>query len=186
MPCGSAGGVWERNEVLRRSVKVHRPALADHISQRVEGQELRDGQSAHREHQFGSKELKLAPQPVGALLNLEMAGDAVAAMRIFARKAAADRREVDATAHGFFIPAKCGLKPAEESLAGRPSERTTEDRFLAAWSLSNQENAAAHGASNHDRFVHTWTSAAVRQRLEVRAQRAHDPPKSTETIRKAR
>jgi hypothetical protein len=34
--------------------------------------------------------------------------------------------------------------------------------------------------------VHARTSAAVRQRLKVRAHRAHDPPKSTETIRNAK
>jgi hypothetical protein len=178
--------VWERNEVWRRSVKVHPPAFADHIGQRVKRQELRNGQSAYREHQFGSKKLELAPQPVRALLNLEIAGDAVAATRIFARKATADRREVDSAAHRFFIPAKGGFKPAKEGLTRCPSERAAENRFLAARSLSNQENATAHRASNHDRFVHARTSAAVRQCLKVHAQRAHDPPKSTETIRKAR
>jgi hypothetical protein len=129
--------MWERNEVLHRSVKVHRPAFADHIRQRFKRQELRDRQSAYRDHQFGSKKLELEPQPVRTLLNFEIAGNAVATTRIFSGKAAADRRKVDSAARRFFIPAKGGLKPAEEGLARRPGKRTTEDGLFTARSLSD-------------------------------------------------
>ena len=186
MPSGSSGGVWERNEVLLPSVKVHLPTFANHIGQRVKRQELRDRQPSHWEHQFGSKELKLAPQPVRTLLNFEVARNPIPTTRIFSREAAADCGEVDPAAHGFFVPVQSRLKPAKERLTRRPGEWTTEDRFLTTWSLTNQEDAARHRASHHHRSVHARAAAAGRQRVEVRAQRAHDPPKSTETIRKAR
>ena len=178
--------MWKRNEVSCRSIKVELPGFADHIGQRVKWQELGDCQSAHREHQFGSKKIELAPQPVGTFLNLELVGNPIATMGIFSRKAAADSRKVDPAAHRFFIPSDCGVKPAKERLARCPSEWTTKERFLTTRSLSDQEDAAGHRASHHYRLVHARTSAAVRQGLKVRAERAHDPPKSTDAIRKAR
>jgi hypothetical protein len=172
---------------MPHSVKVDLPALADHIGQGVKPQELGDCQSSHRKHQCGSKKLKFAPQPVRTLLNFEIARNSIAATRVFSGKAAANRRKIDPTAHRFFIPAKCGLKPSEEGLARCPGKRTTKGWFSIARGLSDEEDLAGHRTSNHDRFVHGWASAAVRQRLKVRAQGgAHDPPKSTAAIRKAR
>ena len=146
---------------MRRSVKVDRPAFADHIGQRVKGQELGDCQSSHREDQFGSKKLKFAPQPVRTSLNFEIAWKPISTTKIFSGKAAADRRKVDSAAHGFFVPTKCGLKPAEERLARCPGKRTTKQGFFTARSLSDEEDLARHRASDHDRFVHGRASTAV-------------------------
>ena len=167
-------------------MKVDRPTFADHIGQRVKWQKLRDRQSSHREDQFGSEKLKLPSQPVRTLLNLQIAWNTIATARIFSGKAAADRRKVNLAAHRFLVPPECGLKPPEKGPARCPGKRTTKDRFFTARSLSDEEDLAPHRASNDYRFVHSRASAAVRQRLQVRAQRAHDPPKSTEVIRKAR
>ena len=177
--------MWKRNEVSCRSIKVDLPAFADHIGQRVKSQKLRDRQSSHREDQFGSEKLKLPSQPARTSLNFEFAWNTIAATRIFSGKAAADRRKVDLAAHRFFVPTECELKPPEKGPARCPGKRTTKDRFFTARSLSDEEDLARHRASNDYRFVHARASAAVRQRLQVRAQRAHDPPKSTEAIRKA-
>ena len=168
------------------TIKLYTPAFADHLRKRLEFKKLRDRQSAHREHQFGSKKIELAPQPVGTFLNLELVGNPIPTMGIFSRKAAADSRKVDPAAHRFLIPSDRGVKPAKERLARCPSEWTTKERFLTTRSLSDQEDAAGHRASHHYRLVHARTSAAVRQGLKVRAERAHDPPKSTDAIRKAR
>jgi hypothetical protein len=177
--------VWKRNEVLHPSVKVDFPAFADHIGQRVKRQELRDRQSSHREHQFGLKEFKLPPQPVRTSLNFKIGWNSVATTRIFSGKTAADRRKVDPAAHRFFIPIKRCLKPAKEGLARCPGKRTAKHGFFTTWSLPDEEDLAGHRASDYDRFVHGRASAAVRQRLKVRTQRAHAPTKSTEAIRKA-
>ena len=154
---------------MRPTVKVDLPAFADDIGQRVEWQELRNRQSSHRENQFGSKKFKLAPQPIGALLYFGIARNSIAATRIFPREAAADRRKINPAAHGFFVPAECGLKPMEEGLARCPGKRATEDWFLIAGSLSDKEDLAGHRASNHDRSVHAWAPAAVRQLFKVRS-----------------
>ena len=170
---------------MHRPVKIQLPALADHIGQRVKLQELGDRQSSYREHQFGLKEIKLSPQPVRTSLNFKIGWDPVATTRIFSGKAAADRRKVDPAAHRLFIPIKRALKPAEEGLARCPGKRAAKHGFFTARSLSDEEDLAGHRASDHYRFVHGRASTAVRQRMKVRAQRAHAPPKSTEAIRKA-
>jgi hypothetical protein len=161
--------VWERDEVLRPSIKLELPAFADHIASESNGKNFVRSPNVHREHQFGSKKFEFAPQPGRTFLDFALIRNAIATPRTLSREAAADRGKVDLAAHGFFVPIKGRLKPAKERLTRCPSEWTTKDGLFVPRSLANQEDAAGHRASNHHWSLHAWASAAVRQRSEVRA-----------------
>jgi hypothetical protein len=128
------------------------------------------------------EEFELTPQPVRTFLDLVLAGDTIAAARVFARKAAADCREVDPAAGRFLVPSECRLEPAKKRLASRPGEWASKQRFLGAGGLADQEDPAGDGPTDDHGLVHAGASLAAGQRFKVGAQGAHDQPKSSEAI----
>lgn len=183
MPGGGAGGVREWNEILRAPVEFEFPAPADNICQRVKLQKLGDGELSHGQHKLRAENFELAPQPVRTLLDLVFAGNAIASTRVFSGKAPADCREVDPASSRLLVPPQGGLEPAKERFASGPGEWASEQGFLDAGRLTNQEDPACDGPPKDNGLVHAGASLAVRQSPKVSAQGAHDQPKSTEAMR---
>lgn len=183
MPGGSSRRVRKRNKILTVSVKLQCPALAHDLGQRLKPEKLGNGELPDRQDELRAKEIELVAEPMRAFTDFLGAGDAITAARVFARKAPADSREVDAAAGRLLIPSESGLEPAKERLARRPGKWSTEHRFLDSRRLADQEDATIDRATDNHGFLHLGASPATRQRLQVSAQRAHDQPKSTETIR---
>jgi hypothetical protein len=172
----------EGNEVLRTPVELELPTFADNVGKRVKLEKLRDREFPDRQDEPWTQDFELAPQPVRTFLDLVLAGNTIAAARVFAGKAAADCREVDPAASRFLVPSECGLEPVKKRLASRPREWASEQRFLDAGRLADQKDPAGDGPADDHGFVHAGASLAAGQRFKVNAQGAHDQPKRSEAI----
>lgn len=172
----------ERNQVPNAAVVTKLPAPADNAREGIEREELRDRESADRKHKARLEDFELALQPMRARLDLSLVRHTVPTARVFARKAPADRREVDPVACRLFVPSKCGLDPAEKCLACRPGEGSAELRLLDSWRLSDQKDAADDRSADDDRLVHRGASFAAGQNAKMSAQGVHDQPKRSDAI----
>jgi hypothetical protein len=175
----------ERNQVPNAAVVTKLPAPADNAREGIKREELRDRESADRKHKARLEDFELALQPMRARLDLPLVRHTVPTARVFARKAPADRREVDSVACRLFVPSKCRLDPAEKCLACGPGEGLAESRLFDAWRLSDQKDAAGDRSADDDRFVHGGASFAAGQSAKMSAQGVHDQPKRSDAIRYA-
>ena len=153
----------KRDHVLDVPVATKLPAPADNTREGIECEKLRDCELADRKDKARLEDFELALQPMRACLDFLLVRHTVAAARVFARKAPADRREVDPVACRLFIPSKCGLDPAEKCLAGRPGEGSAELRLLDSGRLSDQKDASGDRSADDDRLMHGGTSFTVGQ-----------------------
>ena len=175
----------EGDHVLDAPVATKLPAPADDAGEGIEFEELRDCEPADRKDKGWLEDFDLALQPTRARLDFLLARHTVPTARVFARKAPADRREVDSVACRLFVPPKCRLDPAEKCLACGPGEGLAESRLFDAWRLSDQKDAAGDRSADDDRFVHGGASFAAGQGAKMSAQGVHDQPKRSDAIRYA-
>ncbi len=173
------------DHVLDAPVAAKLPAPADNARERIEGQELRDCESADRKDKARLEHFELALQPMRACPDFLLVRHAIPTARVFARKAPADRREVDPVSRCLFVPFKCGLDPAEKCLACCPGEGSAELRLFDARGLPNEKDTADDLSANDDRLMHGGASFTAGQGAQMSAQGAHDQPKRSEAIRYA-
>ena len=173
----------EWNHVLRAAVVTNLPAPANDAREGVEREELGNCKFADGKNEARLKEFELAFQPAGARRDFLFVWHPIASAGVLAGKAAADRREVDPTTRGLFVPSQRGFDPAEKCLACRPCEGASEQRFPGARSLSHQKDAAADRSTGDRRLMHGGAYFAVGKGAQMGAQGVHDQPKRIDAIR---
>ena len=167
VPWGSAGGMGQRNEVRLETV-VSDPELAPNDLVELLGRhELVDGKAAHAEDEFGMEDLEFVFEPARAVGNLVIIGHAITAGGFFTGKTAADGGHVNASSELILREAAVFLEPSEKGLAGGPGERASQNRFLVAGGLSDEDDLAGHRAAAHDRFMHLGAKLTGTQFFDV-------------------
>jgi hypothetical protein len=153
----------KRDHVLDPPVATKLPAPADDAAEGIEFEELRNCEFADRKYKARPEDFELALQPMRARLDFLLARHSVSTARVFARKAPADRREVDPVARRLFVPSECGLDPAEKCPACCPGEGSAELRLLDARRLSDEKDAAGDRSADDDRLMHGGASFTASQ-----------------------
>ena len=153
----------KRDHVLTPPWQRSSQRLPTTLREGIEFEELRDCEPADRKYEARPEDFELALQPMRACLDFLLARHSVSTARVFARKAPADRREVDPVARRLFVPSECGLDPAEKCPACCPGEGSAELRLLDARRLSDEKDAAGDRSADDDRLMHGGASFTASQ-----------------------
>ncbi|MDB6031109.1 MAG: hypothetical protein JWM16_1447 [Verrucomicrobiales bacterium] len=148
------------------------PLLADDVFEFVGGEKLADGEPAHGDDEFRAENFHFGAQPFGTVLDFLFTRDAVTALGVLPRKAAADGGHVDALPEVGFGKAARFLEPAEEGLSGGPGEGTSENRLLVAGSLTDEENFAEDGSARNGGTLHAGAALALAELFHVQSKEA--------------
>jgi hypothetical protein len=162
----------QRDDVEGVARALHAVPGADDGVEPLAGHELEDGELADGDDELGFEQVELGLHPKGAVEDLVVVGDAVAAGGALAGEAAADGGHVDAGAEGGFVDAAVLCEPAEKFLASGPRKGAAEDGFLVAGRLADEDDAAEDGAAADDGLEHVGAAAATPQRGDMAVERA--------------
>lgn len=168
MPSGGPRGVREGDQVGRVTVVVDHPLLPDNLRECAAFDKLGNGEFANGEDKAGFEDFKLLLEPQRTGRNFVRIRHAIPSLRIFTRKAATNRCEINPAAHGFLIPSQGGFQPAKKRFSGRPCKGPSKQRLLVARGLADQKDTAVDGPTGYDGFVHRRTSPASAQSGKMR------------------
>ena len=141
--------------------------FTDHFAEFFHRYQLADRQFANRQDQVGFKQIDFRLQPVCAIIDFKRTRYAVATLWIFARKTAANRREVNPLASFILTPTQGRLEPFEKRLARRPRKGPSQFRLLIARRLTDKHDPTGYGSSDDDRQIHLWTKRAGPQTSQM-------------------
>jgi len=167
MPGRRAGGVGQGNQVELVSDVGDAEGLADDGIQLLQRHELFDGEFADGQDKLRLEDFDLTMQPGGAIADFVGRRDTVAAGGFLSWKTATDGGHVDGGTENLFRHAGGFVKPAEQGFAGGPGKGTTEERFLVAGGLADEDDFAEHGAAADDGSVHLRAEAAGAEVFDV-------------------
>src|SRR5687767_13174833 len=99
----------QRNQVETAAVKAKRKGASDDFVELLEREELGNRELTDRNNELGLEKVDLVIHPGGTIPDLVRPRHAIAASRVFARKAATNCREIDLgadlfLAHGAELP----------------------------------------------------------------------------------
>jgi len=148
-PRGCTRWVRQWDDIDARLAARHHLHRADLFNEWARRQELFDCDAPDGQDQMRLEQFDFALEPGATIEQLLRSGHAIAALRVFAGKAAARSSDVHARAELLFIEAE-REEPLEQLFTGGPSEGSAERRLLVTWGLTNEENLGAHRGP-HDR-----------------------------------
>ena len=108
----------------------------------LERKKLRDRKFAHWDDELRLQKINFIVHPGRAILDFIRGRNAVSTRGRLARKAAADRGEVNLRAHLHFTQMTEFIEPAEECAASRPGERLSQNRFSDTRRLTDEHHLA--------------------------------------------
>jgi hypothetical protein len=171
MPRRCAGGMREWDKIKFVTGALNAELAPDHLFQVFAIDELANRQSAHWNDQARSENLDLVVAPARTVSNFIRARNAIAATGSFARKTAANGREIDCRSYLGFVHSAELLEPLEQGPPGSMSERPLQNRFTWTGRLANQHDVAQNCAAGDGRRFHPRTAPASTQLRDVLRER---------------
>src|SRR5688572_25487163 len=167
MPRRSTGGMGKRDEIEPVRSKLDLKYLTDHLVQSTVCQELFDREFPNRYDQLRLEQGDFLVEPGGAVRDFVAGRDAIAPCFLFAGKATADSRHVNALPELFFGEVSRLLKPFEKCFSRCPGEWSAEDWLFISGCLAHQKHFAPNRAAAHHWLVHAWAEGARTKPLDV-------------------
>jgi len=121
--------------------RYSKPAT-DHAFQLFAVNELRDGQTAHRDYETRFQNFDLVIHPGGAIANFIRRRNTIATGWSFAGETSTDRCEIDCRSHGGFVQTTELIEPAKHCFTSRVGERALQYRLARTGCLADQHDIA--------------------------------------------
>jgi|1185.fasta_scaffold487910_2 hypothetical protein len=109
--------MWQWDQIKRNAVMIYLELPPDHLIEFLDGDELRNSQSAHRYHEARPQVFDLVVHPTRAVANLDRAWDTITAAWRLSGKTADDGGKVNAVSYRVFVEAAKLVEPAKQRLS---------------------------------------------------------------------
>jgi hypothetical protein len=153
----------QRDQIKSTLGAPYSKPATDHAFQLFAVNELRDGQTAHRNYETRFQNLDLVIHPGRAIANFIRRRNTIATGWSFAGETSTDRCEINFRSNNRFIHSAKGFEPLKKRFARGVRKRSLQDRFPWARRLTDQHYVTHHCAARHGRRLHARATPALHE-----------------------